>query len=346
MNGFPAFLRLAGQPALVIGGGEAATAKARLLLAAGAAVTVVSRTPGDTVAGWAKAGRLLLERRRPRPDDAGANVVVIVAEPDSDGLAVAAAARAARIPVNVVDRPELCSFIMPAIIDRDPVLIAVSTGGASPALARRVRACIEAVLPARLGDLARALAAARETVNAAIAAAPTRRRFWDAVLDGPIATQILGGEGAGCSQILARLAAPECGRTAGIVHVVDAGPGDPDLLTLKALRLLQQADLVVHGRAADDRILDYARRDAERIAVGGTGTARSWNRAAAAALLLHRARDGQRVVRLTAGEPDSFRAGREAAHLRAHGIEVEVVPGVATAAAAIAQHPADLSIAS
>lgn len=341
MNGFPAFLRLAGQPALLVGGGEAAVAKARLLLAAGAELTVVSTLPAAELAAWAQAGRLTLERRAARPRDVDGRVLVIVADADADGLAVAAAARAARLPVNVVDRPELCSFVMPAIVDRDPVLIAVSTGGASPALARRVRAWIEAALPSRLGALAQALEAARRPVNQAIAAAPQRRRFWDAVLDGPVAARILRGGDAG-SDILAALATADRGRAAGVVHIVGAGPGDPDLLTLKALRLLQQADVVVHDRLAGGAVLDYARRDAVRICVGKARGAHSWSQAQINALLVHRAREGRRVVRLKGGDPNVFgRVGEEIAHLRAHGIEAEVVPGItaATAAAAAAGFP-------
>lgn len=347
MNGFPAFLRLEGAPVLVVGGGDAAVAKSRLLLAAGADVTVIATAPAVELLDWAAAGRLTIERRRAVPEAVDGRVLVIVAEPDADGLAVAAAARAARVPVNVVDRPELCSFIMPAIIDRDPVLIAVSTGGSSPALARRVRAWIEAVLPTRLGALARALDEARATVNAAIVSAPVRRRFWDSVLDGPIATRILRGDEGGCSQVLARLAAQDRGRPGGVayggvVHIVGAGPGDPDLLTLKALRLLQQADVVIHDRLVGPAVLDHARRDATRIAVGKAKGAHSWSQAEINALLVHRARDGQRVVRLKGGDPNIFgRVGEEVAHLRAHGIEVEVVPGItaATAAASAAGFP-------
>jgi len=347
MNGFPAFLRLQGQPVLVVGGGDAAVAKSRLLLAAGADVTVIATAPAAELLDWAAAGRLTIERRRAVPEAVDGRILVIVADPDADGLAVAAAARAARIPVNVVDRPELCSFIMPAIIDRDPVLIAVSTGGSSPALARRVRAWIEALLPTRLGALARALDEARATVNAAIVSAPVRRRFWDSVLDGPIATRILRGDEGGCSQVLARLAAQDRGRPGsvaygGVVHIVGAGPGDPDLLTLKALRLLQQADVVIHDRLVGPAVLDHARRDATRIAVGKAKGAHSWSQAEINALLVHRAREGQRVVRLKGGDPNIFgRVGEEVEHLRAHGIEVEVVPGItaATAAASAAGFP-------
>ncbi len=231
---------------------------------------------------------------------------------------------------------------MPAIIDRDPVLIAVSTGGTSPALARRVRAWIEAALPSRLGDLARALDSARPTVNHALAAAPVRRRFWDAILDGPIAARILRGDADGGNRVLEQLAAPDGGRTAGVVHIVGAGPGDPDLLTLKALRLLQQADVVIHDRLVGEAILSLARRDAARICVGKAKGAHSWSQAGINALLVHRARDGQRVVRLKGGDPNLFgRVGEEVAHLRDHGIEAEVVPGItaATAAASAAGFP-------
>ena len=342
MNGFPAFLRLAGQPVLVVGGGEAAVAKTRLLLAAGADVTVAAGAPAPELLDWARAGCVTIDRRRPTADAVVGRAIVIVAEPDADGVAVAAAARAARVPVNVVDRPALSTFIMPAIIDRDPVLIAVSTGGSSPALARRVRAWIEALLPARLGTLARALDAARQTVNDTLDSAPVRRRFWDSVLDGPIATRILRGDEGGCSQVLGQLAAhgsatqgrgrPGSVAYGGVVHIVGAGPGDPDLLTLRALRLLQQADVVIHDRLVGAGVLDLARRDATRIDVGKAEGAHSWSQAEINALLVHRAGEGQRIVRLKNGDPNLFgRAGEEVAHLRAHGIEVEAVPGIAAA---------------
>jgi len=346
VNGFPAFLRLAGQPVLVTGGGAAAVAKTRLLLAAGADVTVATGAPAPELLDWARTGRLAIDRHPLTAGWVTGRTIVIVAEPDADGIAVAAAARSARVPVNVVDRPELSTFIMPAIIDRDPVLIAVSTGGTSPALARRVRAWIEALLPARLGTLARALDAARQTVNETLGSASVRRRFWDSVLDGPIATRILRGDEAGCSQVLGQLAAPDRGRPAGVVHIVGAGPGDPDLLTLKALRLLQQADVVIHDRLVGDAVLNLARRDATRIAVGKAKGAHSWSQAEIDALLVHRAGEGQRVVRLNGGDPDIFgRAGEELANLRAHGIEVEIVPGI-TAATAAAESPRALSAVS
>lgn len=343
MKGFPAFLQLAGQPVLLVGGnGEAAVPKARLLLAAGADITVVATTLATEILDWAGAGRLTVHRRRPVAEDAGGRALVIVAEPDADGVAVAAAARTARIPTNVVDRPELSNFIMPAIVDRNPVLIAVSTGGASPALARRVRSWIEAVLPTGLGRLARTLDGARQGVNDTLPSATQRRRFWDSVLDGPIATRILRGDEGECPQFLTQLAAQGRDLAAGVVHIVGAGPGDPDLLTLKALRLLQQADVVIHDRLVSDAVLNHARRDATRISVGKAKGAHSWTQAEINALLVHRAREGQRVVRLKGGDPNLFgRVGEEVAHLRAHGVEVEVVPGItaATAAASAAGFP-------
>ena len=342
MNGFPAFLRLAGEPVLVVGGGEAAVAKTRLLLAAGARVTVATPAPAHELLDWARAGRLTVDRRRPTADLVEGRAVVIVAEPDADGIALATAARAARVPVNVVDRPALSTFIMPAIVDRDPVLIAISTGGTSPALARRVRSWIETLLPTRLGALARALDAARHTVNDTLETAPARRRFWDSVLDGPIATRVLRGEEDGCPQILSELAAQDRGRPAGVVHIVGAGPGDPELLTLKALRLLQEGEGLIHAGLASAAVTDCARRDATRIAVGKAKGAHSWSQAEINALLVHRAREGQRVVRLKGGDPNVFgRVGEEVAYLRARGVEVEVVPGItaATAAASAAGFP-------
>jgi uroporphyrin-III C-methyltransferase/precorrin-2 dehydrogenase/sirohydrochlorin ferrochelatase len=252
-----------------------------------------------------------------------------------DAAAAAAAvalARAAGVPVNAVDRQELCDFITPAIVDRDPVVVAIGTEGTAPVLARQIKARLEAMLPAGLGGLARWAAGLRNRAAQAIARGATRRRFWDRFFDGPAARAFLAGryvEAAGLVEdALATGTLPETGR----VTLVGAGPGDPDLLTFKAMRAMQEADVIVADRLVGPAILDRARRDAERVLVGKTPGSPSPTRAEINAILLREACSGKHVVRLEAGDPFALgRGGEELACLRAAGIPVEVVPGVTAA---------------
>ncbi len=335
MNYFPAFLDLNEIPCLVVGGGERAAQKVRLLLKAGAKVTVVAPRAGAEIAGLVGEARLQLVRRGFVAGDVLGRAAVISATGLSEVDARAAeAARDAGVPVNVVDRPDLSSFIVPAIVDRDPVVIGISSGGTSPLLARRVRARIEALLPARLGRLARFAASFRTAVKAVIPDAGARLRFWEGLFDGPVAVDVLSGrEAAARERMLALVNRPGAKRTPeGMVHIVGAGPGDPDLLTLKALRLLDQADVVVHDRLIGPDILDYARRDAERIYVGKARGSHARTQDEINALLVDLARAGKRVLRLKGGDPFVFgRGGEELDHLRRHGVRAEAVPGITAA---------------
>ncbi len=336
MNALPIFLRLEGRPALVVGGGVLAAAKVRLLRAAGAEVTVVAPRLGPELADLAADGAIAHRPRGFVAGDAAGLALVFAAtgRPELDGR-VAEAARAEGVPANVVDSPALSDFIMPAIVDRDPVVIGISTGGAAPLLARRLRGAIEALLPARLGRLARFAAGFRVAARAAYPEAEAQRRFWQRLFDGPIAAAVLGGdEQAARRAALAEINRPAAGDGGrGIVHIVGAGPGDPDLLTLAALRLLQQADVVVYDRLVGPAILDFARRDAERIYVGKAKGRHAKTQAEINALLAAKAAEGRRVVRLKGGDPFVFgRGGEELGHLRAAGVEVAVVPGITAAA--------------
>ncbi len=244
------------------------------------------------------------------------------------------ARRARRIPVNVVDSPELSSFIFPAIIDRSPVVVAVSSAGASPVLARRVRAQIEALLPARLGALARFLGARRAAVKRALAPA-ARRALWERLIDGRAAGEVLGGDEAAAARSFARELSTRGGGP-GEVYLIGAGPGDPDLLTLRALQLLQQADVILYDRLVPDAILERARRDAERVFVGKE-TGDHAGQARINELLVSFARAGRRVARLKGGDSYVFgRGGEEIEVLRRAGIPYRVVPGITAALAAAA----------
>ncbi len=340
MQYFPAFLDLKDRPCLVVGGGAPAARKARLLMRAGARLTVVARRAIPEIEGLDAAGALRLVRRGFVAGDVEGRAAVVSATGlgDVDGP-VSEAARAAGVPVNVVDRPELSSFVVPAIVERDPVVIGISSGGTSPVLARRLRARIEALLPARLGRLARFAESFRAAVRATVPDPAQRQRFWTGVFDGPVAEDVLAGrEAAARERMLGLVNRPDATRAPeGLVHIVGAGPGDPDLLTVKALRLMEHADVAVYDRLVTPEILNRLRRDAERIDVGKANGAHALSQDRINALLLAQARAGKRVLRLKGGDPFVFgRGGEELAYLRRHGVRVEVVPGVTAATACAA----------
>lgn len=344
MEYLPLFLRLEGEPVAVVGGGEVAWRKVQWLRRAGAQVRVIAPLLQGELAAAAAAGEL---QHRVAAFTAehleGARVVVAATGDTAVNAAVAAAARAAGIPVNVVDDAELSSFIFPAIIDRSPLLVAVSSAGQAPVLARRVRAQLEALLPSRLGALARFLGAQRARVRAGLPPA-ARRGFWERLLDGPVAAAVLGRDRPRAARELRRElreAQAGAGAPRGSVHLVGAGPGDPDLLTLRALQLLQQADVILYDRLVSAAVLERARRDAQRIFVGKESGERG-QQERINALLLALARAGKHVVRLKGGDPFIFgRGGEELEVLAAHGIPCSVVPGITAAlgAAAAAQLP-------
>jgi len=345
MRYFPAFIELRGRPALVVGGGDAAARKAELLVRAGADVAVVAIEPGADLLALAETGRVTLTERVFRAADVSGRAVVVAATGDErTDTAVSDAAGRAGIPVNVVDVPALSTFIVPAIVDRDPLTVAISSGGASPVLARTVRARIEALLPAGLGRLARFAEDFRRAVRGTITDGAERRRFWERFFAGPVAEAVLAGDERWARErMLKDVNAPASEREPeGIVHLVGAGPGDPDLLTLRAHRLLQDADVIVYDRLVAPELLDHARRDAERIYVGKARGAHVRSQDEINALLEEHARAGRRVVRLKGGDPFVFgRGGEERDHLTRAGIRVEVVPGItaATGCAAAAGIP-------
>ncbi len=344
MKSLPIFLDLQGRTALLVGGGAAALPKARLLRAAGAELRLVAAAPDDDFRSWAAGQPVTLAERPFQEGDLDGARIVIAAASDDENRAVVEAATARQVPVNVVDRPELSSFLMPAIVDRDDVVVAISTHGSAPVLARRLRRTLEALLPARLGPLAAFARRYRGALAAAVGDPTARRRFWEAFFDGPIARDLLAGEDAEAgARMLTEINAPGWRRAPrGRVALVGAGPGDPELLTLKALRLLQDAEVVVYDKLVGPEILDYARRDAERIYVGKAPGRHSHSQAEINEILLREAGAGKRVVRLKGGDPFVFgRGGEEVERLLRHGIEVEMVPGItaATGCAAVAGIP-------
>ena len=335
MEHLPVWLAIRGQNVLVAGGGRAAAAKARLAAQAGARVTLVAPWLGPDARELVASGAAAHKARTFEPGDAAGQVVVFGATGSVDGdRAVAQAARALDAPVNIVDRPALSTFLMPAIVDRGPVVVGVSTGGAAPALAARIRARIEAVLPRRLGALARFAESFRSAVKGRVPGGPARVRFWNRILDGPVGAAVLAGHDEQARESMMRILNGDQVTEAprGMVHLVGAGPGDPELLTVRALRLVQEADVLVYDRLVGADVLEYARRDAERRYVGKEASAHSVPQSEINALLVERAQKGLKVVRLKGGDPFVFgRGGEEADALRAAGIAVEVVPGITSA---------------
>src|SRR5947207_3447172 len=264
-------MNVRGRPCLLVGGGEVAARKARLLLEAGASVTVVAPVLGPTL------GRLVTERRvihRAESFDEnhlpGNSLAFAATDDRAVNERVHRAAVTRGIPVNVTDQPDLCTFIMPSIVDRSPVIVAVSTGGAAPVLARLLRARLATLIPASYGRLADLVARFRGRVKQHFKHSTQRRRFWESVLDGPIAEQVHAGQEAAARAALERAIESADGAAApqGAVYLVGAGPGDPDLLTFRALRLMQQADVVVHDRLVSPEVLALVRREARLIHAG------------------------------------------------------------------------------
>ena len=354
MDHLPLHLNLKGRSCLVVGGGALALRKIDLLLKAGAKVCVVAKSACAEVEALADAGMMELQERAYISSDLQGRRLVVAATDDAALHArIFAHCEAAGVLVNTVDAPALCTAIFPAILDRGPVQVSVSTGGRSPTLARVVRGWLEARLPPALGKLAEFAAARREQVKAVLPEEGERRRFWDRIIGGAVAEKVLGSQRAD-EAFAEALSAARAGAARGLVALVGAGPGDPELITLRGLRLLQQADVVLYDNLVDRRILDYARRDAERIYVGkrvgegngawadesrragaGDGGARrgaGGRQAAINALLVRRALAGDDVVRLKGGDPFIFgRGGEEVETLAAEGIDLVVVPGITAA---------------
>jgi uroporphyrin-III C-methyltransferase/precorrin-2 dehydrogenase/sirohydrochlorin ferrochelatase len=336
MNYFPVFFALGSQRVLIVGGGEVALRKLVLLERTGAAISVVAPKALPDFEQRAGAGKIKLALREFVPEDLdGARLVIVATSRRAVNRWIATLSEARAIPVNVVDDREASSFIVPAIIDRNPVLVAVATEGASPVLARRVRERLEAMLPKRIGELALWLRALRHAARRRLRDTAARRRYFEQIVDGAAARRFVEGDIQGAQRTAQQLlaGAADSAPAAGEVTLVGAGPGDPELLTLKALRALQDADVILHDRLVPAAVLDMARRDAARVCVGKAAGGIGSTQQQINELLIEHARQGRRVVRLKGGDPFIFgRGGEELEALRRARISYSVIPGVTAAA--------------
>ena len=337
MKPFPLFADVAGRTVAVVGGGDVAARKTAALLASGARVRIGARGLHPQLAQWTAQGRI---SHVPGSFHEGwlDDVWLVIAATDdaATNRRVAAAAEARRLWVNVVDDARLSTFHVPAIVDRSPLIVAISSGGAAPMLSRWLRERLEALLDHALGPLAALLQRHRAAIRARASDPAARRRFYERVLAGGILRTLRGGDEVGAGRELERALADTKPMT-GSVAIVGAGPGDPGLLTLRALRTLNEADVILHDRLVSDEVLDLARRDALRIAVGKSPDGHATTQESIHGLLLEHVRGGRRVVRLKGGDPFVFgRGGEELEFLRAHDIPYEVVPGITAALACAA----------
>lgn len=334
MDYFPVFLKLKNQACLVVGAGEIAARKIELLARAGASITVIARTISPTVLNLQVTHQLtLLQKSFCAEDLTEFRLVVSATDNAETNRLVAKTAEHKNIPVNVVDNPELCSFIFPAIIDRSPIIAAVSSGGSAPVLARLLRAKIETVIPPAYGQLASLADSFRDKVKQHIKKPAQRRIFWESILQGSVAELVFSGKMQQAEQQLEQtLLEQKPDANLGEVYLIGAGPGAPDLLTFRALRLMQQADVIVYDRLVSPEILDLARRDAEKIYVGKQRQDHALPQESINILLADLAKAGKRVVRLKGGDPFIFgRGGEEIETLMQQGINFQVVPGITAA---------------
>ena len=338
MNYLPVFMDLQDQPVVLVGAGAVAERKARLLLKAGARLYIIARSLNPRFHSWLESGQAdhLAEAYSPGLLK-GARLVFSATGDKVLNRQVFEEAESLGIPVNVVDDPSLCRFISPAVVDRSPVQVAISTGGSSPVLARRIRSWIEALLPQGLGRVAQAAGAVRRQVMKRVPAS-RRREFWENLLsDSSIQAWSTSRGGRIRQQILTKASvfarqAKQTDAKRGRVYLVGAGPGRADLLTLRALQVLGQADVVLHDRLVSDEVLDLVRRDADFIDVGKRAGGRKSRQSDIHRLMVEEAERGRNVVRLKGGDPFVFgRGGEELEHLQAHKVEYEVVPGITAA---------------
>ncbi|MEW6728953.1 MAG: siroheme synthase CysG [Pseudomonadota bacterium] len=334
MENLPIFMNLKDRPALVVGGGTVAARKAELLLLAGASVTVIAPRVRNEMRRMIEAGRVVWREQVFGPGLVrGFRIVIAATDNDAVNRLVFEECERHAIPVNVADQPKLCSFILPSIVERGPLTMAISTGGRSPILARLLKARLEALIPAGFGQLTELLGRYRGAVKQRFAEPQTRKRFWERMLDGPLVQLATSGRIAQAERVIEE--ALKAGQPAalGEVWLIGAGPGDADLLTLKALRLLQQADVIVHDRLVPEAIVNLARREAERIDVGKCMNRHTLPQEAINRLLVDLARQGKRVARLKGGDPFIFgRGGEEMEAVIEAGIPCLAVPGITAAA--------------
>ncbi len=334
MEYFPLFFKLKNKHCLVIGAGEVAARKIELLTRGGATITVIAEKIGSSVANMGNSPHLtIIQKSFEKVDIKDFHLIISATNNTQVNQLAASTATEQNIPVNVVDNPKLCSFIFPAIIDRSPVIAAVSSAGASPVLARLLRAKIESIIPPAYGQLAHLAEKFRTKVKEHFNEPAQRRIFWENVLQGRIAELVFSGHKQEAeNQLEQMILNAEISDHIGEVYLVGAGPGDPDLLTFRALRLMQQADVVVYDRLVSDGILDLTRRDSEKIYVGKQRNNHSMAQNSINELLASLAKKGKRVVRLKGGDPFIFgRGGEEIETLMQQNINFQVVPGITAA---------------
>lgn len=334
MNYLPLFVDLNNRPCLIVGAGEIAARKAALLLRAGARLRVVAPAACSEIKRLHDSGKLVFEATGFDPTQLVGQRLVIAATDNRDlNRDVFNAAKDADVLCNAVDDREHCDFILPAIVDRDPVLVAFSTGGDAPVLAQRLKSQLEAWLPARIGTLARRAGQWRGLVKKRFPTIDARRRFWQRFFDGPIAADLLAGRDSKAERTMRQeLISGKPEPVSGSASIVGAGPGDPGLMTLRAQQLLSNADVVLYDRLVSPLILDMARKEAVLISVGKEGGGPSVPQDVITALLLQHVREGKRVCRLKGGDPFVFgRGGEEAAALAAADLPFEIVPGISAA---------------
>ena len=334
MDYFPVFLDLKQRRCLLVGGGDVATRKGRLLAKAGAILRVVAPQISPELRDLVQQCQGEIHLREYQTTDVD-DCVLAIAATDIDSLnqTISEDAKAKNIPVNVVDSPALCTYITPAIIDRSPLVIAISSGGESPVLARLIRAKLETLIPNSYGVLAQFASRWRERIKNRFADTDQRRRFWEKILQGPAAELVFNGQDAQADKLLSdAIQQDDASLTQGEVYLVGGGPGDPELLTLRALRLMQQADVVLYDRLVSDGVMELVRRDAERIYVGKRRSEHIMEQENINQLLVDLAQQGKRVLRLKGGDPFIFgRGGEEIELLAQHHIPFQVVPGITAA---------------
>ena len=336
MDFLPIFVSVKGKLCLVVGGGDVAKRKAGVLLEAGAKVRVVAPEIDPELA--KQKGVEPVVARFDVQHLGGVMLIIAATNDRAVNQKVSELAQARNIPVNVVDDPELCSFIMPAILDRSPLMVAFSSGGASPVLTRMMRGKLETVIPQNYSRLAAFAERFRELVKVRVINPAKRRIFWENVFEGVVAEKVLTGDESSAEAMLQQMLLSEDNIQRGEVYLVGAGPGDPDLLTFRALRLMQKADVVVYDNLVSKPIVEMTRRDAERIFVGKKRDDHTLPQEEINLLLVRLAKEGKRVLRLKGGDPFIFgRGGEEIETLAAEGIAFQVVPGI-TAASGVASY--------
>ncbi|MGB7815010.1 MAG: siroheme synthase CysG [Methylotenera sp.] len=334
MQALPIFFNIKDRHCVVIGGGDVAIRKVTVLLKAKAAITLYSPEICHELKALVATKKIkYIQADYEQNQLAGACLVIAATDNETVNKAVSLAAKAQNIPVNVVDAPDLCTFTMGSIIDRSPVVIAVSSEGNAPVLARFIRTKIETMLPASYGRIAAIAGEFRDQVKAKFATTQARRRFWEDVLQGPMVERVLAGQEKAARELLQDiLDDKDTTASKGEVYLVGGGPGDPDLLTFRALRLMQQCDVCVYDKLVSPEVMELVRRDAELIYVGKARDQHTMPQEEINELLARLALEGKRVLRLKGGDPFIFgRGGEEIETLMERGVPFQVVPGITAA---------------